>query len=44
MSLAYARLSLLSGLYAVCHVFTLNADFRRYRQHGRQAIPPLAPE
>jgi hypothetical protein len=25
-------------------VFTLDADFRLYRRHGRQVIPLLAPE
>ena len=33
----------LSELHADCQVFTLDTDFRRYRRHGRQVIPLLAP-
>ena len=36
MSLAEACLVRLSELHSDCQVFTLNADFRRYRRHGRQ--------
>ena len=44
MSLADACLVRLSEPHSDCQVFTLNADFRRYRGHGRQVIPLLAPE
>jgi predicted nucleic acid-binding protein len=44
MSLADACLVRLAELHADCQVFTLDADFRRYRRHGRQVIPLLAPE
>jgi predicted nucleic acid-binding protein len=44
MSLADACLVRLSELHSDCQVFTLDADFRRYRRHGRQVIPLLAPE
>ena len=44
MSLADACLVRLSELHFDCQVFTLDADFRRYRRHGRQVIPLLAPE
>ena len=44
MSLADACLVRLSELHTDCQVFTLDADFRRYRRHGRQVIPLLAPE
>jgi predicted nucleic acid-binding protein len=43
MSLADACLVRLSEDYEDCVVFTLDSDFRRYRRHGRQAIPLLAP-
>ena len=43
MSLADACLVRLSELYSDCQVFTLDTDFRRYRRHGRQVIPLLAP-
>ncbi|HOY58886.1 MAG TPA: PIN domain-containing protein [Verrucomicrobiota bacterium] len=44
MSLADACLVRLSELHSDCLVFTLDTDFRRYRRHGRQVIPLLAPE
>lgn len=47
MSLADAWLVRLSELHSDCQVFTLDADFRRYRRyrrHGRQVIPLLAPD
>lgn len=44
MSMADACLVRLSELYSDCQVFTLDADFRRYRRHGRQVIPLLTPE
>jgi len=44
MSLADACLVRLSELHADCQVFTLDTHFRRYRRHGRQVIPLLAPE
>jgi uncharacterized protein len=44
MSLADACLVRLSELHSDCQVFTLDADSRRYRRHGRQVIPLLAPE
>jgi hypothetical protein len=43
MSLADACLVRLSEPHSDCQVFTLDADFRRYRRHGRQAIPLPAP-
>jgi uncharacterized protein len=43
MSLADACQVRLSELHSDCLVFTLDADFRRYRRHGRQVIPLLAP-
>ncbi|HOA62670.1 MAG TPA: PIN domain-containing protein [Verrucomicrobiota bacterium] len=43
MSLADACLVRLSELHSDCLVFTLDKDFRRYRRHGRQVIPLLAP-
>lgn len=43
MSLADACLVRLSELHADCRVFTLDSDFLRYRRHGRQVIPLLAP-
>lgn len=43
MSLADACLVRLSELFADCQVFTLDADFRRYRRHGRQVIPLVTP-
>ena len=43
MSLADACLVRLSELHADCRVFTLDSDFNRYRRHGRQVIPLLAP-
>jgi hypothetical protein len=44
MSLADACLVRRSGLHADCRVFTLDRDFCRYRRHGRQVIPLLAPD
>ncbi len=44
MSLTDACLVRLAELYSDCQVFTLDAHFRRYRRHGRQVIPLLAPE
>jgi predicted nucleic acid-binding protein len=44
MSLADACLVRLSELHSDCQVFTLDTDFRRYRRHGRQVIPLLAPD
>lgn len=43
MSLADASLVRLSELHSDCRVFTLDSHFRRYRRHGRQIIPVLAP-
>ena len=43
MSLADACLVRLSELHFDCQVFTLDADSRRYRRHGRQVIPLLRP-
>lgn len=43
MSLADASLVRLSELHPDCRVFTLDSHFRRYRRHGRQVIPVLAP-
>lgn len=44
MSLADACLVRLSELHSDCQVFTLDTHFRRYRRHGRQVIPLLAPQ
>ena len=44
MSLADSCLVRLSELHSDCEVITLDADFRLYRRHGRQAISLLAPE
>jgi hypothetical protein len=41
MSLVDACLVRLSELHSDCQVFTLDADFRRYRRHGRQGISKL---
>ena len=43
MSLADACLVRLSEMHSDCRVFTMDSDFRRYRRHGRQIIPLLAP-
>lgn len=43
MSLADACLVRMSELHDRARVFTLDSDFRRYRRHGRQAIPLIAP-
>jgi predicted nucleic acid-binding protein len=43
MSLADACLVRLTELHQDCRVFTLDRDFARYRRHGRQVIPMLAP-
>lgn len=42
-SLADACLVRMSELYERCRVFTLDADFRIYRRHGRRVIPLLTP-
>ena len=44
MSLVDACLVRLSEMHSDWEVFTLDADFRLYRRHGRQVIPLLAPE
>ena len=43
MSLADACLVRMSELHDRARVFTLDADFKLYRRHGRQAIPLIAP-
>jgi predicted nucleic acid-binding protein len=43
MSLADACLVRLSELHQDSRVFTLDRHFARYRRHGRQVIPLLAP-
>jgi predicted nucleic acid-binding protein len=43
MSLADACLVRLAELHQDCRLFTLDRDFTRYRRHGRQVIPLLAP-
>lgn len=43
MSLADACLVRLSELHRDSRVFTLDSHFTRYRRHGRQLIPLLAP-
>jgi predicted nucleic acid-binding protein len=43
MSLADACLVRMSELHSGCRVFTLDSDFKRYRRHGRQAIPLIFP-
>ena len=43
MSLADASLVRMTELLADPLVLTLDADFRVYRRHGRQAIPHLSP-
>jgi predicted nucleic acid-binding protein len=43
MSLADACLVRLTELHQDCRVFTLDRHFARYRRHGRQVIPMLAP-
>ena len=43
LSWADACLVPLSELHVDCLVFTLDADFRRYRRQGRQVIPLLTP-
>jgi predicted nucleic acid-binding protein len=43
MSLADACLVRLSELHRDCRVLTLDRHFARYRRHGRQVIPLLAP-
>lgn len=43
MSLADASLVRLSELQRDSRVFTLDRDFQRYRRHGRQVIPLIAP-
>lgn len=43
MSLADACLVRMSELHERARVFTLDADFKLYRRHGRQAIPLIIP-
>ena len=43
MSLADACLVRMSELHDRARVFTLDADFKRYRRHSRQAIPLIYP-
>ncbi len=43
MSLADACLVRMSELHDRARVFTLDAEFKLYRRHGRQAIPLIAP-
>lgn len=43
ISLADACLVRLSELHRDCRVLTLDSHFTRYRRHGRQLIPLLAP-
>lgn len=42
-SLADACLVRLAEIHPRCRVWTLDADFRVYRRHSRQAIPVLIP-
>ncbi|MSU51711.1 MAG: pilus assembly protein [Opitutus sp.] len=43
MSLADACLVRMSELHDRARVFTLDADFKLYRRHGRQVIPLIIP-
>ena len=43
MSLADACLVRMSDLHDRARVFTVDADFKRYRRHSRQAIPLIFP-
>jgi len=43
MSLADACLVRMSELHDRARVFTLDSAFKRYRRHGRQSIPLIAP-
>ena len=43
MSLADASLVRMSELHSDSSVFTLDADFKIYRRHGRQVIPLIIP-
>jgi uncharacterized protein len=43
MSLTDACLVRMSELHHDCRVLTLDRDFTRYRRHGRNVIPLLAP-
>jgi len=43
MSLADACLVRMSEVHTNARVFTLDADFKLYRRHGRQAIPLIHP-
>jgi predicted nucleic acid-binding protein len=43
MSLADASLVRMSELHDRASIFTLDTDFKRYRRHGRQAIPLIYP-
>ena len=44
MSLADACLVRMSVLHAGSIIFTIDSDFRIYRQHGRRVIPTIMPE
>lgn len=44
MSLADACLVRMSELHSSSAVFTVDSDFRIYRQHGRRVIPTIMPE
>ncbi len=44
ISLADASLVRMSELFADSRIMTLDADFRVYRRHGRQAIPLIFPD
>ncbi|MDD2765926.1 MAG: PIN domain-containing protein [Opitutaceae bacterium] len=43
MSLADACLVRMSELHSNARVFTIDADFKLYRRHGRQTIPLIYP-
>ena len=44
MSLADACLVRMAEVHSAGRVFTLDADFRLYRKHGRQVVPVIMPE
>lgn len=44
MSLADACIVRMAELYGTHSVLTLDADFRVYRKHGREAIPVILPD
>ena len=44
MSVADASLVRMAEVHDRSPVLTLDADFRRYRKHGRQVIPLIAPD